>query len=71
MKITCYLVISDVGDVRVNKRRASAGPGEVILPLTIDIPYSAFARYLAAVTVDVPESPQYQAAVGLREDESE
>jgi hypothetical protein len=68
--ITCHLIISYNGNLKVTKRRpTTVKSGELVLPLTIRIPLSAFAVYLKSAEINVPETQQYQAAVELREEE--
>lgn len=74
MRIYCYLLVSHTGSIAVRKSRPGAGDikaGQVVLPLTITIPQSAFTQYLASTEITVPESQQFQAAVELVEDEGE
>jgi hypothetical protein len=74
MRIDCYLIVSYAGSVSVRKSRPKAHnlrAGELVLPLAVTIPNSAFAQYLAQTQVNVPESGQYQAAVELVEEPEE
>ena len=69
MKFTCYLVVSYRGNIRATKRMPTAvKAGELVLPLNINIPNSAFAHYLKHTEINVPDLPQYEAAVELKEE---
>ena len=53
MRLTCYLIVSHTGAVRAVRRKPNAvRAGELVLPLRIDIPNSAFAPYLASVEIN-------------------
>lgn len=72
MRLTCYLLISHTGSVSVRKFPPDASAvrsGQLVLPLTISIPDSAFAVYLGRTEINVPESQRFQAAVELEDDE--
>lgn len=74
MRTDCYLIISYTGAVKARKNRPYANhikAGELVLPLAINIPNSAFAQFLAQAQVNVPEGGQYQAAVELVEEQEE
>jgi hypothetical protein len=74
MKLSCYLIVSYNGSVEVRKRlpfEAQLRPGQLVLPLRISVPDSAFSVYLSQVELSVPESPKYQAAVELAEEEGQ
>lgn len=74
MRVTCYVTVSYSGSVNVRKSRPQGNqikPGDIVLPLIITIPGEAFSRYTAAVNIDVPATPQFQAAVELVEEPKE
>lgn len=74
MRIDCFLIVSYAGSVSVRKSRPKATnlrAGELVLPLAVTIPNSAFAQFLAQAQVNVPESGSFQAAVELVEEQEE
>ena len=74
MRIDCYLIVSYAGSVSVRKSRpgvTNLRAGQLVLPLVVTIPNSAFAQFLAAAQVNVPESGNFQAAVELVEEQEE
>ena len=73
MRLTCYLMVSHSGSVSLRKYAPDPGAvraGQLVLPLTVDIPDRAFAVYLDRAEITVPESERFQAAVELVDPEA-
>lgn len=65
MKVTGYLVISSMGQLRATKRMPDVGRNELAVKLSIEVPDGYFQRMWPSVQLTLPEAPAPEVSVRI------